>query len=162
MVAVTFEFTDEQRKEYAGELLRTPDPFKAALIVFGDAEIGRVAYVAATWPSDIKVVRYQQEILGSKRVGEFLPTKEGILQTLDTWIKNDNFDIKERLSAIKLMADISGWIVKPEVTVPVNLNVTSNVMVVKDLGTNDDWEKKARDQQANLTKRDNEPAVTKH
>lgn len=162
MVAVTFQFTDEQREKYAGELLRQPDPFKAALTVFGDAEIGRVAYVAATWPSDIKVIKYQQDILGSKRVGEFLPTKEGILQTLNTWIRNDKFDLKERLNAVKLMADISGWIIKPEVTVPVNLNVTSNVMVVKDTGSDEDWEKKARQQQAKLTERDDEPAVTKH
>lgn len=159
MTAVTFEFTDEQREKYAGELLRESNPFKAALIVFGDKEIGRCAFVAAEWPHDPRIIKYQQDILNSKKVGEFLPTKEGILQILDTWIKNDKFDLKDRLNSVKMMADISGWIAKPETTIPVNLNVTSNVMVVKEHQTTDEWEKQLKAQQEKLTTRDDSAAV---
>ncbi|WP_292414149.1 hypothetical protein [Methylophaga sp.] len=58
----------------------------------------------------------------------------------------------------KLYADVRGFIEKPQTTINNNNNVTNNrVMVVRENGSDEDWEAKLRKQQDNLTN-----ASTKH
>lgn len=165
MLPVTFVFTDQHRDEYAAELLREPDAFKAALQVFGDKQedIARVAYVAATWPKDPDIIRRQRVLLKDKKIADLLPSKEAVVHRLWTWCELTTVGIDDKLKAIKLMADISGWIAKPETTIPINFNTTNNVMVVKEKGASDDeWEKSLKKQQQELTKRDDESTAVRH
>lgn len=113
MVTVNFEFTDEHREKFAGELLRNPNkPMDAALVVFGTERMGVTAFVAAEWPNDPKIVEITNKLLGSKGVDAFMPTKEAA--AIRVWQWTNEGPKEERIKAMKLLAEISGWIEKPD------------------------------------------------
>jgi len=158
-IEVSFQFTDDQRVQYAAELLREPNAFQAALAVFGESEIGRCAYVAATWPEDPRILALQGRLLKDGGAKSFLPTKDEAVRSLWEMTKQKGIGVDDKVKCIKLMAEIQSWIQKD--SIPVQVNVTSNVMVVKDKGDDDSWEKALKAQQEKLTKRD-EPAAIRH
>lgn len=113
MVTVNYQFTDAEREKFAGELLRNPNkPMDAAIAVFGTDKMGVTAYVAAEWPSDPKITEITNKLVGSKGVSEFMPTKEAAAIRIWQWTNEGPKD--ERIKAMKLLAEVSGWIEKPE------------------------------------------------
>ena len=111
--AVSFTFTDADKKAYAAELLRQPGKvMDAAIVVFGTSNMGRTAYVAATWPLDPEIIRLQRELMTGADVTSVLPTKEQAQLKLWNWAQGDDRDTG--LKAMKLLAEIAGWIVKPD------------------------------------------------
>lgn len=155
MTAVSFTFEEGQKEAFARANLRLNDSFKAALEVFGEKNIGKVAYVSQEWPTDIEVQAISARLTQKGITSDLLPTKETVL--LELWNKAKGAPLDDFTKAVKMMAEISGWIIKPDNNFNIQNNVVSNVMMVKDHGTNDDWEAKARKQQADLTRRDDEP-----
>lgn len=149
--------TDDEIKAaklmFAAQTLKRPgDEFAIALKLFPDGQTGPALKAAHEWPKDAVVLAEQERLLGEKENGElgFLPTKAEAARK--AW---DLIDIapfyEDRLKALKLYADICGYIAKPE-AVKIDNSVTHNrVMVVKEHGTDADWEDALRKQQAQLT-----------
>lgn len=143
----------EQKHAFAEAWLRHPkDPFAAARDVFG-ADTGRALIVAQTWTLDVEVLAHQQRLIDEHGARSFLPTKEEFARrVLDaTDALNDSvLAFEDKLKGYKLFAEIMGYIEKPGPTINNNPTTINRVMVVKDHGSNDDWERRARNQQAAL------------
>ncbi len=148
---------EELKAEYARLLLKITDPFKAALQLFPD-NTSRALRVANEWPTDPEVVAAQSELLEEDGELSFLPTKADLARNIWDRMQNERVSPDDYAKLGKLYADVRGFIEKPQTNVSVNNNVTNNrVMVVRENGTDEDWEAKLRKQQENLTN-----ASTKH
>ena len=153
---------DNAKRRFAAELLKDPrEPFKIALAIGLDT--GAALRASAEWPRDPVVLAEQEKLLSEKENGEldFLPTKADAARL--AWeMANSGVFFEDRLKALKLYSDIRGYIAKPE-AVKIDNSVTHNrVMVVKEHANDEDWERKMREQQANLTKEASGNAATKH
>jgi hypothetical protein len=133
---------------FAAALLRSPDdPFTAALAVFG-TDTRTALYVSQEWVRDLYVLQKQAELLEQFGEDEFLPSKATLARDVFNFARSTK-DGKEKIAAYKLYAEVRGMIEKQ--TAIANVTVNNNrVMVVKDHGTDDDWETAARIQQAKL------------
>lgn len=111
----SFVFTDEQREKFAAELIRTPDkPLDAAMaaISYEQKDVGKCAYAASVWPSDPQIIEIQKRLTAADKIGELLPTKEQAILRIWDWTSKGSTD--EKVKAMKLLAEIGGWIVKPD------------------------------------------------
>lgn len=145
--------SDEQelKKQFARELLKTPtEPFKVASRLFGD-DTGRALQVSHRWPHDPEVIGYMQTAIEDMGDLHFLPSKAEAARAAWELSQDQKLDTDNRLKALRLYADIRGYIERQGgITVNQN-NITQNkVMVVKDHGSNSDWENAAAAQQAKL------------
>lgn len=152
----------EMKRRFAAEILRKPgNAFEAALSCGLDT--GAALRASVEWLNDEEVLAFKQQLLEDNERGElaFLPSKAEAARL--AWdLANAGPFIEDRLKALKLYSDILGYIEKPS-AVNVNNNVTNNrVMVVKDHGSNENWEENMRRQQAELTKESSGNASTKH
>lgn len=142
-LAIPLPVDAEQKTAFAAALLRSPDdPFKAATQVFGDFQ--NQIQAATKWILDPFVKGEQLRLLTEKGEKAFLPSKEDQLKDI-YMLATKSIDEEIRLKAHRLYAEIAGNIEKPgtaNVTVAVQ-----NVMVVKDHGSDDEWEQKAIKQQ---------------
>lgn len=134
---------------FANALLRTADPWKAACIVFGN-DTARALECSQSWPSDLYVLSRQAELLDTMGEDAFLPTKAMTLRRI--WeTAESSTDRKDKIAAFKLYAEVRGYIEKPGDKININNHITSNrVMIVKDHGSNEDWENTAANQQMKL------------
>jgi hypothetical protein len=65
----------EQKDKFAEALLRTPnDPFRAALVVFGN-DTATALQASQLWPYDLRGLQRQADLLEEFGPDEFLPTK---------------------------------------------------------------------------------------
>lgn len=152
---------DDLKRRFAAETLKNPraEPFKIILDLGVDT--GPALLASTKWPNDPVVLEEKQRLLDSKENGEldFLPTKADAARL--AWdMANSPAFFDDRLKALKLYSEIRGYIAKPE-AVKVENNFTNKVMVVKDHGSDADWEAKMREQQDNL-KRDSSLDATRH
>ena len=149
---------DPEQKEkaaFAAFLLKEPnEPFKAGLAVFPD-DTRKALWVATHWLADPVVLAETKRL---KAVGadlDGLPTKADLARTV--WELTQMGPLEDRIKASKLYADIRGFIEKPQAQVAVNVN-NNRVMVIRDQGSDADWESKVAKQQANLLN----AAATRH
>ena len=105
---------------FAAFLLETPDkPFEAALKLFpSDRERGKACQITFSWPNDPEVIAEMRRLRESEEYeNPELPSKKkliAMLMAVHDDIKLSPQEKKERISAIKLMADLQGHIVKAE------------------------------------------------
>lgn len=139
------------KTQFAELSLREPDPFKVALVVFPN-DTGRALRVANEWPNDPEVKTLRQAFVDSEEDGEtaFLPTKAEAARLAWNIARDTERMTEDRLKALKLYADIRGFIEKPQVAVNNTVNNVQRVLVVKDYGTDDDWRTALRAQQKRL------------
>lgn len=141
----------ELKQQFARELLKTPtEPFKVAARIFGD-DTGRALQVSHRWPHDPEVLGYMAAAVDEMGDLHFLPTKAEAARAAWELSQDQKLDTDNRLKALRLYADIRGYIERQGgITVNQN-NITQNkVMVVKDHGSNSEWENAAAAQQAKL------------
>jgi hypothetical protein len=136
---------------YAMALLRQPDnPFGAAVKLVG-TDTSRALEISHYWPNDQYVLARQAELLAEFGEEAFLPSKTDLARKVygmaDTLPEG-----KEKIAALRLYADIRGFIEKTTAIANVTNNtvVQNRVMVMKDHGTDGEWEEKASRQQALL------------
>jgi len=131
-------------------LLQFPnDPFGNALKLFGTNTV-RALEVSQTWVHDFYVLSKQADLLAEFGEDYFLPSKAIAARRVFDLAEMQNRDAKDRLAAYRLYAEMRGFIEKGG-GININNSVTNNrVMIVKDHGSNDDWEKSAAGQQAKL------------
>lgn len=139
---------DEAKRIFAENLIRFPDdPFKAGCAVYG-MDTGSALRAATLWVQDADVKKYQAELLAEHGIAYFLPSKDefakGVYDFATTIRDPDN-----RIKALRLAAEVFGYIEKPGVVVNNNVD-NRRVMIVKDHGSDSDWETKAAKQQKKL------------
>jgi hypothetical protein len=141
--------SEECKTAFAIELLKNPaDAFKAALQVFPD-DTGLALRAAHTWPKDPFVLAEQVRITEDEGEAAFLPSKAELCRDIWARMKKDYISSEDYVKLAKLYAEVRSFIEKPNTNVNVAV-VTNKVMVVKDLGSNDEWEMKAERQQREL------------
>lgn len=142
--------TRELQTKFAVALLRKPDePFVAAQEVFG-ADAGAALYAASHWIQDAFVLAEQQRLLKEKGPRSFLPSKEEYAREVWKLALGERTPIEDKRALLSLYGDIMGHKQKAE-NPGINVNVTQNkVMIVKDHGSDDDWEAQAIAQQHRL------------
>lgn len=141
---------DVLKDAYAMLLLQAPnDPFGCALKLFGTNTV-RALEVSQTWVCDYYVLSKQADLLAEFGEDHFLPSKAIAARRVFEMAEMSNADRKDRLAAYRLYAEMRGFIEKGG-GININNNITTNrVMVVKDHGSNDDWERSAAGQQSKL------------
>ncbi|OHD25440.1 MAG: hypothetical protein A2Y38_12840 [Spirochaetes bacterium GWB1_59_5] len=143
---------DEKYKTaFAAELLKTPtDPFKAALAVFG-VDTGKALRAAHEWFKDPFVI---EECARLKSEGFEQFDKESLrdklIQNLLAIVEGERSIADDRIKAAKVIGELKGLIEKPTTNINTNVITANRVMVVKDHGSADDWEKRLRKQQEGL------------
>lgn len=138
------------KKEYAAALLRWPDdPVKAAQSVVG-GDTQRAIQISIRWPRDPVVVAHKEELIEEHGAEAFTLSKAELINKLVTIADGERVDAKDRIAALAKVAEIRGFIEKPGTKVEIN-NVAPRVMLVRDSGSDDDWERKLAEQQRKLT-----------
>lgn len=157
---MTVELNDEQKlkQQFARELLKTPtEGFKIASRMF-DGDAGRALVVSNRWPHDPEVLGFMAAAIEDMGDMHFLPTKAETARAAWELSQDLKLPIDERLKALRLFSDIRGFIERQGgITVNQN-NITQNkVMLVKDHGSNAEWEHAAASQQSRLIESANAP-----
>lgn len=138
---------EQLKLEYAAQLLRCDDPFKAAFATTADS--GLALQIAKSWPKDLAVLKEKERLMQSGDAKSFLPTKETQAKDLYAMAQNEKEAFDDRLKAHRLFAEIMGHIEKP--TQGGNINIMAQgVMVVPMASSDEDWEQRAKKQQAAL------------
>lgn len=141
---------EERKREFAAAVLRNDgDTFKAAFAISGD-DVGFALQIARAWKDDPLVLAEQERLLSTTDAKSFLPTKEQQARAIYALAMDDMRDTEERLKAHRLYAEIMGHIVKVENQSGVNI-LNQGVMIVRDAGSDEDWQKKVVEQQRTLT-----------
>lgn len=141
------------KRDFAANLLRSnDDPFKAAFLTHPDA--GIALQMARDWPRDPFVIAEKTKLLSSPDAKTFLPTKELQAKDIYAMATNSTLETEDRLKAHRLYAEIMGFIEKPTPGIQNNI-LNQGVMIVKDAGSDADWQEKASSQQRTLVGRVN-------
>lgn len=140
---------EDFKKAFAAALLECPDePFKAALELFPD-DTAFAFQIANKWPLDSIVIAHKKELQGDEEFQtSLLLTKTELFKNVELRLKRIN-DPETYVKLAKSYSDMRGFTPKQEQQVNVSV-VTNKVMVVKDHGTNDEWEIKLMQQQTDL------------
>lgn len=145
---------EEQRLKlaFAGALLKHPQDlegrFAAALAVTSDT--GKALIMANKWLDDPVVTAEQMRLLKGADEGDlnFIGTKADFAREILEQARTQ-WDGEVKIKFYKLYAETRGFIAKADTNVNVQVN-NNRVMVVKDMGSDDEWERKAQNQQRAL------------
>lgn len=137
-------------KRYAYEMLKNPnDSLGCARRAFVNDDIS-AAQVADWWPTNPYVLEFRAQLLAEFGEDHFLPTRADIARELFSIGTSAACEAKDRINALDKLAHLLNYVEKPS-SVTVNTGETNNrVMLVRDHGTDHDWEKRAKEQQAKL------------
>lgn len=140
----------EGKKRFARLLLQHPgDARRCAEILCAEVGIsdGNVAIqIMRAWPNDPVVIEEQERLLATEGEETFLPSKSDLARLVWGIADSQTAAAEDRLKAAKQYAELMGYVVKtPQVAIQVN-----KVMQVKDFGEDDEWERKALEQQNKL------------
>lgn len=140
----------EQKQQFALELLKDPtDPFKAALRVFGE-NTGMALLASNRWPDDPEVLAITQKAVDELGDMHFLPSKADLARLAWNTANNERIDTDNRIKAMRLYGDIRGFIEKQGTVINNNVLTNNKVMVVKDHGGVEEWERGLLEQQQRL------------
>lgn len=144
---------DKDDKEYKGYfaefLIESPDdPFTAALKVFPQ-NTQRALRIAQEWPRDPYVLSEVKRLKAEGGDMDGLPTKADLAREIWNTAKG-NVEPDEKVKLLKLYGEVRGFIDKPQANTTVNVEAAPKVMIVKDAGTDADWEARLRRQQRKL------------
>lgn len=145
-----FENILEAKRKFALELLKTPtNAFMAAKAVFPENS-GQALYVSTLWVTDADVLRFQEEAREDLGDGHFLPKKADLAREAWLLATTNTIAVDDRLKAMRLYADIQGYIEKQGTVVNNNILTNNKVMVVKSYETDEEWANKLSEQQTKL------------
>lgn len=146
-----------QKKKFALEYLKNPnEPFKAGVAVFGD-DTSKALVASTRWVKDPDVLAYMEEAKEEMGDMHFLPTKADLARIAWDLGNDTNRHVDDRLKALRLYADVRGFIEKQGTIINNNVLTNNKVMLIKDHGTPDAWEQKLAEQQAKLIEDANAP-----
>lgn len=150
--AVVVDEDTRLKAAFAAALFKHPATmegrFAAALSVTSDT--GKALIMANKWLDDPVVIAEQQRMTKGADEGDlnFIGTKADFAREILEAARG-SWDLEAKHKFYKLYAETRGFIVKADTQVNVQVN-NNRVMVVKDMGTDADWERKAQQQQRAL------------
>lgn len=145
------------KTRFASELLKTPDnPYRAASVIFPDDK-SKALSAARLWPNDIVVQKATTKLLDELGEMNFLPSKADAARIAMGIAQDEKQEVDDRLKALRLYSDIRGFIDKQGTVINNNVLTSNKVMLVRDTGSNEDWEQKTIEQQARLLEDANRP-----
>lgn len=104
---------NDEKRAFVKAWLKVSDPFKAAVAVFGPLQASKCLKIADEWPKDPLVLHLKEELLETDGEEAFLPSKaelaRKVIDTADGFIH-----VESKLKALRLYAEVMGFIVKPE------------------------------------------------
>lgn len=142
----------ELKTAFAAELIKNPnDPFKAGLAVFG-ADTGKALRAAHEWFKDPFVIEEMTRLKaeGFEAYGKD-ELRDKLITNLLQIVEGERSIADDRIKAAKVIGELKGLIEKPQTNINNNVITANKVMVVKDHGDDDSWERKLREQQKGLT-----------
>lgn len=140
--------TEENKALFAEALLSSPNnAFEAAKKVF-PGNMSYALYASNNWVHDDSVTRHQRRLLHEYGETKYLPSKVEVAREIHD-ISKVALDVETSLKALQLYCNVRGFIEKPG-TVINNNAVCNKIMVIKDHGTDEQWEDKLQQQQQNL------------
>ena len=139
---------EKLKRQYALYLIKHKEPYKAARALFPN-DMRAHLYAAKEWTHDQFVVDLINEY-NSENPEEILPTKTEYAMAVWNRMQNAAFD-DDFAKLAKLYGEVRGFIEKPQTNVNIDQSVNTNkVLVVKDKGTDEDWQKGLLQQQKKL------------
>lgn len=140
---------EELKTRFAQALLLKPDDlFGAAFSVFPN-DTGKALQIASLWKNDPFVKLEMIRLMSDGDGRAYLPSKEQQCKDIYEIANSDKVDEEIRLKAHRLFAELMGHIEKPAAANN-NILVNQGVMIVRDHGTDNDWEAKTMAQQTKL------------
>jgi hypothetical protein len=152
-VAETEEEEIALKEQFAELIFKGSAPFDAALALIGNA--GKAFRISETWTQDAQVKQFIQSFKDAEANGDtrFLPSKSEHIK----WLKQlteratQAGDFAAAANFAKTLTNVLGFEhQKAAVQVQNTTHAVTNVMVVKDHGSDADWERKAVQQQSEL------------
>lgn len=134
------------KRDFAGYLKRGFSAFNAAMRLWPDNAPTAYHY-SEVWPNDPYVLQCMAEIQDELDQSLAPPSKEKMAKEL--YDKSQFWAPDDQIKAKRLVADLLGYTNKDAPQVVVN-NTQNRVMIVKDFGTDDEWENRATSQQSKL------------
>jgi hypothetical protein len=145
---MTEQETIKLKHEYAANLLRTnDDPFKAGFATTPNT--GIALQMARDWPNDPVVLAAKAKLLLSEGAKTYLPTKEVQAKDIYAIATDSKYAVDDRLKAHRLYAEVMSYIEKPNAGATTNI-LNQGVLIVKDQGSDEEWQAKANKQQQTL------------
>lgn len=150
--------TDEQNQKaaFAALLLREPQPFKAALMIFPD-NTNRALRIANEWPNDPEV-KAEMDRLVNDEAESLLMTKAQFLLSLEQRMKGTVYpdglvvplNTDDFTKVAKLYAETRGFIEKPQTNVNVQAAIVHRVIESPVFPSEHAWEMESERQQREL------------
>jgi hypothetical protein len=144
--AVAITITDEMKRKFASTFVRTNNAAAAALQII-DNNPGEALRQSHELMKDPIVVAIIDHIKNEGSDDDRQPTRIDIANQILEKAKECK-DAEGYSKLMKLYCDVRGFIEKPGANVEVK--VQSSVMVVRDLGSDDEWKMKAANRQREL------------
>jgi len=147
------------KKQFSLALFLVPgNAFKAACVVFPD-DLNMACIKAVEWNNDPEVLAEIERLknIEDKALKDeeenlsLVPSKNEALELAWNLANNRLVEPRDRVNALKLFNEVAGYM--PDKTINKNVVTevkTNRVMVIKDFGDNEAWEKRAIDQQREL------------
>lgn len=143
--------------EFAKNYLRhNRNGFDAAFATVPTKSPGVALQMGRDWPKDPVVLVELERLMQGSEAKSFLPTKEKQAQDIYAIATSERVSVDEKLKAHRLYAEMMGHIEKPVPGGNVNI-LTQGVMIVKDAGSDEEWQEKALAQQRRLIEPSSKP-----
>lgn len=143
--------TEQERAAFVLAYLRDPqNPHGIAMQLFGQRPLfGQ--HVGTQWPREDWFKEACDKLIEEYGEEYFLPSKAQIARELYNAARSNAWDTEAQLKYYKLYCEVMDY-VKGGAGVTVNQtnNTQTNVMLVRDVGSDEDWEEKTAAQQAKL------------
>ena len=148
MVALLEPFNCEAafKQQFAAFMVQGFTPFMSALKIWPNNN-GYCASVAASWKNDPEVLAIVEAAKQASKAK--VPTKEEL--ALELYEKAKSMEDEDYIKTTRLVADMLGYMPKAgDNNISISNVVNERVMVVKDKGSDEEWEAKLARQQAKL------------
>jgi hypothetical protein len=142
----------QQKIQFAAELLRFPnESLRAAEAVLGkESDVTKRLKMSAEWPNDPEVMEAQVALLEKYGPDYFLPTKIDLARAIYKRMEHATVTHEDYVRFAKLYAEVRGFIDKGAVGGGGVTNIQQNVLIVRNTGTDEEWEKATQEQQKQL------------
>ena len=151
--------SDDLKREFALRLLEARGDAHAAALRVEPHDVATRLFLLTECPTDPIVLNEMDRLIAERGHAAFLPDKHALAAAIFERA-NKSKSADDAFKGFKLYADVMGYIEKPGTTIN-NNSVTDNrsVVVVRDFGSDDDWERKLVAQQTRLIEDASEPVA---
>lgn len=130
------------------------NPFECGRKIFPD-HTGFACMAAVEWKNDPAVIEEMERLALETPVENLIATKQEAMKNAWNMANDSSINPKERVAYLRLFAEMAEYMPEKSSVKNVQKNeVINRVMVVKDHGSDEDWEAKVAEQQRKLINAD--------